>query len=290
VRALALAAFAGYGTFLVWTAVALGWRGVGVGPQVRAHVGPGRLRQVLGHEATALGAASFVVGAAVGFALFGGVLPPLAAGTFAASFPPAAARHRTERRRAAAREAWPRMVEELRLQVGSLGRSVPQALFDTGRHAPEELRPAFTKAERHWLMTTDFGRTVALLKAELADATADAVLETLLVAHEVGGTSVDRRLAALAEDRLEDLRCRRDAEAEQAGVRFARRFVLLVPVGMALAGLSIGSGREAYGTPAGQAAVALGIAVVGACWAWAGLLLRLPTQDRVFVAEPEPAS
>ena len=289
-RAMALAALAGYGTFLVWTAVAFGWTGLRVGPRVQERTGVGQFVRRLRHPATPVSAACFVVGAAVGFALFGGVLPPVAVGIFAASFPPAAVRHRTERRRAAAREAWPRMVEELRLQVGSLGRSIPQALFDTGRHAPAELQPAFAAAERHWLVTTDFGRTVSLLKAELADPTADAVLETLLVAHEVGGTGVDRRLVALAEDRLEDLRCRRDAESKQAGVRFARRFVLLVPLGMALAGLSIGSGREAYGTPAGQAAVAAGIAAVGACWAWAGLLLRLPTQDRVFGGDPEAAA
>ena len=284
--ALLLAAIAGYGTFLVWTAAAFGWPGVGIGPRLRPRLRPVR---VLRHEAGAMSSGCFVVGAAAGFALFGGVLPPVAAGTFAASFPPAAVRRRAARRRAAACDAWPRMVEELRLEVGSLGRSIPQALFDTGRRAPVELQPAFAAAERHWLVTTDFGRTVSLLKAELADATADAVLETLLVAHEVGGTGLDRRLAALAEDRLDDLRCRRDAEAKQAGVRFARRFVLLVPVGMALAGLSIGSGREAYGTQAGQVAVAVGIAAVGACWAWAGLLLRLPVQGRVFAGDTEPA-
>lgn len=289
-KALVIATVAGYGTFLLWTAIAFGWRGIGTGPRLPSRGRRPRLSPLLRHDAGAMSIVCFVVGGTVGFVLFGGVLPPAAAGVFAATFPPAAARHRAERRRAAAREAWPRMVEELRLQVGSLGRSIPQALFETGRHAPSLLQPAFAAAERHWLVTTDFGRTVSLLKAELADATADAVLETLLVAHEVGGTSVDRRLAALAEDRLQDLRCRRDAEAQQAGVRFARRFVLLVPVGMALAGLSIGSGRAAYGTPAGQAAVAVGIALVGACWAWAGLLLRLPTERRVFAADAEPTS
>ncbi|MDQ3756431.1 MAG: hypothetical protein M3394_01085 [Actinomycetota bacterium] len=89
----------------------------------------------------------------------------------------------------------------------------------------------------------------------------------------------------MAEDRTEDLRGRKDAQAKQAGVRFARRFVLLVPLGMAMAGLSIGTGRAAYSTPAGQAAVALGIAMVAACWAWAGLLLRLPEERRVFTGD-----
>ena len=163
-----------------------------------------------------------------------------------------------------------------------MGRSVPQALLDVGRRGPEELRPAFVAAEREWLISTDFARTCAVLKSGLADPTADATCETLLVAHEVGGTDLDRRLASLVEDRIQDLNGRKDARAKQAGVRFARRFVLAVPVGMALAGLSIGTGRAAYGTTGGQAAVGAGILSVIACWLWAGRLLRLPEEERVF--------
>jgi tight adherence protein B len=65
-------------------------------------------------------------------------------------------------------------------------------------------------------------------------------------------------------------------------VRFARRFVLLVPLGMALVGMSVGRGRAAYATPWGQAMVVIGIASVVVCWVWAGRLLRLPEEQRVF--------
>jgi tight adherence protein B len=174
------------------------------------------------------------------------------------------------------------MIEEIRLHTGSLGRSIPQALFEVGRRAPDELKPAFAAAEREWLISTDFERTVGVLKERLADATADAALETLLVAHEVGGSDLDRRLAALVEDRAQDLQGRKDARAKQAGVRFARRFVLIVPFGMTLAGLSIGTGRDAYRTLTGQLAVALGLVCVAACWIWAGRLLRLPEEERVL--------
>ena len=191
-------------------------------------------------------------------------------------------RSRRERRRADAREAWPRMIEEIRLLTGSLGRSIPQALLEVGRRGPAELRPAFAAAEREWLISTDFARATDVLKARLADPTADAACETLLVAHEVGGSDVDRRLAALVEDRIQDLQGRKDAQAKQAGVRFARRFVLIVPVGMALAGLSIGTGRAAYQTFLGQVLVAIGLAVVVACWLWAGRLMLLPEEERVF--------
>ena len=75
---------------------------------------------------------------------------------------------------------------------------------------------------------------------------------------------------------------RKDARARQAGVRFARRFVLIVPLGMALAGMSVGNGRQAYEEPQGQAVVLVAMAMTGGCWAWASRILRLPDEERVF--------
>jgi len=174
------------------------------------------------------------------------------------------------------------MLEEIRIQTSALGRSIPQALFEVGRRGPEELRPAFEAAHREWLLSTDFERTLRTLKARLADPTADAACETLLIAHELGGADLERRLEALIEDRVLDTQGRKDARAKQAGVRFARRFVLLVPLGMAFAGMSVGNGRSAYETLEGQLLVVLGIGMVIACWLWAGRLMKLPEEQRVF--------
>jgi tight adherence protein B len=132
-----------------------------------------------------LGAAGTVVGAF----LFGSAVPALACGTFAMSFPVASYRQRREARLAAAIDAWPRMIEEIRTLASSAGRSIPQALFEVGANAPPELRGAFDAAHREWLLSTDFRRTLSLLKSKLADATADTVCETLLIAHEVGGSA-----------------------------------------------------------------------------------------------------
>jgi len=290
--ALLLASLGGYGTFLLYTALVLHWRGLGVGPPTPTRVRRRRtpqewlaqagLHDVRPREFVSVVAAMFTVGAALTFALSGGVLPALAVGLFVASVPIASFRTRRARRREEARQAWPAMIEEIRLLTGSLGRPVPQALLEVGLRGPPELRPAFADAQREWLLSTDFERAVAVLKAQLADATADAACETLLAAHEVGGTELDRRLAALAEDRTADVQGRKDARARQAGVRFARRFTLLVPLGMALAGLAIGNGRAAYETAAGQLVAVAGVAMVVGCWLWAGRIMRLPEELRVF--------
>jgi tight adherence protein B len=275
-----------------FTAVAFQWDGLGVSPRMaERHPRRNRVREYLNQaglgetrvaELVAVVGALFAAGAAGGAAVFGGVIPPLLTGAFAATVPVVTARTGRQRRLAEAREAWPRMIEELRLLTSSLGLSIPQALLEVGTRAPAELQPAFATARREWLLSTDFQRMATVLKQRLADPSADAVMETLLIAHDVGGSEVDRRLAALVEDRMADLQGRKDARSKQAAVRFARRFVLAVPLGMAFVGLSIGNGRDAYQSSFGQAAVLLALLLLAACWIWAGLLLRLPEEQRVF--------
>jgi tight adherence protein B len=294
VIALICALIAGVGTHLVYTSVAFGWSGVRLGPHRRGVPLRRRPRfdqwlvqagliDVRRREFVAVVATLGVLGTVMGAFLFGSVLPAVACGSFAMSFPVASYRQRREARLATATDAWPRLIEEIRTRATSAGRSIPQALFEAGNSAPVELRAAFDAAQREWLLSTDFRRTVSLLKTQLADPTADTVCETLLIAHEVGGSDIDRRLEALAEDRRQDMQSRKDARARQAGARFARRFVLIVPIGMALAGMSVGNGRAAYRTPTGQGLVCVAIALVVACWYWAGRIMRLPRAERVFV-------
>jgi tight adherence protein B len=223
-----------------------------------------------------------IAGAVITYAVFGGPLAALGVGLFAGAMPAGAYRVRRRAHRAAAADAWPSMIEEIRVLTGPAGRSIPRALIEVGLRGPEDMRPAFRAAQREWTVTTDFARTTALLKDLLDSGTADVVCETLLVANELGGVDLDRRLAELAEDRRRDAFARRDAVAKQAGVRFARRFVIIVPVGMALAGMSLGDGRAAYETAIGQALVAAGVAMVAVCWIWSGRMLRLPDEPRVF--------
>lgn len=290
---LLLALCAAVGAHYLYTAVVFGWTGTALGPAPPGAVRRRGLRpsdwlvqaglgDVDARQFATVTAGLAVVGAVGGLAVFGGPLPALALGGCLAATPLASYRVRRAQHRASAQESWPRILEEIRVLTSSLGRSVPQALFDAGREAPPTLRPAFEAAQREWLLSTDFERTVSVLKAGLADPTADAACETLLVAHEVGGSDLDRRLEALIDDRVLDVQGRKDARSKQAGVRFARRFVLLVPLGMALVGMSIGNGRAAYATAWGQSMVVVGIAAVVVCWVWAGRLLALPEEERVF--------
>ena len=281
-----------YGTHLLATHHLLGWSGLGPGPRNSggaphrarfdrwlAQAGLAGMRPV---EFIGVVGTLAMIGGLVALVLFGAWLPALVTAAFTGTFPLAAYRRRRRTRMDKAAQAWPSLIEEIRVLTASAGRSVPQALFEAGARAPVELRDAFDAAHREWLLSTDFAKTIAVLEDQLADPTADTTCETLLVAHEIGGSDLDRRLEALADDRIADVQARKDAAARQAGARFARRFVLLVPIGMAAAGLSVGTGRHAYQSPTGQLLVTLGILLVIGCWVWAGSIMRLPTERRVF--------
>ncbi|MEZ5134513.1 MAG: hypothetical protein R2699_05510 [Acidimicrobiales bacterium] len=283
---------AGYGVHLVYTAFVLGWRGIAPGPARHRPQPAGRrtrrwleqvgIDDVQVVEIAAVLATVGALGALSAGVVFGGPVAAAMGGLLAALTPLASYRRRRQQRRQASQDAWPRVVEEIRLLVGSVGRSIPQATLEAGRGGPAELRSAIDAAQREWSLTTDFpdadGDQTTACRRQHRHGLRDA-----LIAHEVGGTDVDRRLAALAADRRADLEARKDARARLAGVRFARRFTLLVPLGMAAAGMAIGDGRAAYATPEGQVLVLCGLVATALCWFWAGRIMRLPAPPRVFI-------
>ncbi|MCY3950510.1 MAG: hypothetical protein OXF61_15080 [Acidimicrobiaceae bacterium] len=228
------------------------------------------------------GVGAAVVGWIGAWTLFGGVAAPALVALLAAAIPPCAATQRRRRRAADSWRAWPRLLAEIRVLVAHQGQSIPAALFAAGEHAPDCMRPAFSEAARTWSLGTDFEAALRVLKASLADPTADAICETLLAAHQVGGVRIDARLRALAEAAQAEAAARSDARAKQAGARFARSFVASVPAFMALIGLSIGRGRQAYESADGQLLVAFSVLAVAACWLWAGRIMAIPVRQRVF--------
>ena len=293
---LVVAFVMGCGVFYVYSAVAFGWSSLAPSPGISRVSASGHnkvgidmwlqqagLAKVNKREFFGVVTTLTLLAGLIGYAAFGGVLPALAVGAFAGSLPVASYRQRRINRRQRAQEAWPQMIEEIRLQTTSVGRSIPQALFEVGRRAPSELADAFAAAHREWLLTTDLVRSLAVLKAQLSDPCADMVAETLLCAHEIGGADLDGRLEALAQDRQADVQGRKDAHSRQAGARFARLFVFIVPAGMTLAGISIGNGREAYRSGIGQVLVLVALVMIIGCWVWASRVMRLPDPQRVFV-------
>ena len=246
----------------------MGWTGVGAGPR-RARPTPAAGGSGTGWPRPASTTCSrvefvgvvgvlFVVGAALGFAIFGG-----AAARRSCSAPsPPASRSRPTAAGAGpgvrcAQEAWPRMIEEIRILTGALGRSIPQALFEVGRRGPVELQPAFAAAHREWLVSTDFARTVARAEGR-ASPTRPPTPPARRCSSPTSSAAPTSTAASRRWSRTASRTCRaartpgrsRPACGSPAGSCSSSRSAWRSP------GMSVGNGRAAYATPFGQLAVA----------------------------------
>ena len=135
---LVLSLVAGLGVFYLYSAYAFGWRQLALAPhgprdsrrharQLDDWLAQAGLEDINVGQFVAVSAGLFAMGGAVAFSMFGGVVPALLAAAAAASIPAAAYRVRRRKRRDRAHEAWPRMIEEMRVLTGAAGRSIPQA-------------------------------------------------------------------------------------------------------------------------------------------------------------------
>jgi len=193
-----------------------------------------------------------------------------------------------EQRSQLLRDVWPQLLDTVRVDLTLTRVPLGDAFFAaTARLAPP-LQERFVAAERVWVNTVDFPAALRAVAATFDDPFTDVVCESLRTVASVPATQMNRRLIDLAADMRTLVGYARDADATLAGARFARKFVVIVPVVMAAVGVWVGDGRAAYQTPTGQLVGITALTVMIGCWWWAGRLLTLPSPPRVFAVKARP--
>ena len=171
----------------------------------------------------------------------------------------------------AALTAWPDILGELQLRIGTLGSPLPIALFTAGKSADSQLKNAFVTAERSFAITGSFDIALSTLRSVLQDQGTRLLTELLSVVKGAPGTDVARLVDELRQDRAAERDRESEYAAKLAGVKFARYFVIAVPVGMMMAGIGI-AGFAPYRTPVGEFAIAGSVVLLIGCWTWASHL------------------
>jgi tight adherence protein B len=139
-------------------------------------------------------------GLAAGLTLLASTRSPwlgLAFAGLAGLLPPGARGARRRRRLRELREVWPDAIDNLASAVRA-GLSLPEAVAGLAERGPGTLRPSFARFADDCHATGRFGAALDRLKDELADPTADRVIEALRLAREVGGSELGRMLRTLS--------------------------------------------------------------------------------------------
>ncbi len=186
--------------------------------------------------------------------------------------------HRSARRQAA-RAAWPDVIESLRGSLRS-GSTVAEAFIDVADRVPDRWRMPWSICAQELQRGVGFERAARRLKASIADPTADTIIESLIIAREVGGTELPRIVHAVADTVRAEARIRNEVRSRQSWVRHAARLGVAAPwivLGMIV---SRPETRDALSSPTGSLIVVAGFgATVVAYFVMAGIA-RVPEQKR----------
>lgn len=247
---------------------------------------PGRRETLPGLDVSPLQFWATVIGAGaiaylVVYALTGLVVISLVPSLVVATLPKAYFARKRSQRLARVQEAWPDGLRDLLSSVRS-GASLPSAIENLASFGPEPLREAFQGFD---VYSRSLGVVPALemVKDDIADPTADRVLEVLILAYGRGGTVVPEILADLAEATTKDLWTLEQVRTEALEQKINSRVVFVLPwiVLIAMTARS-GAFRDFYSSTAGLIVVAIGgvMSLVGV--AVASRLGSQPAEPRVF--------
>lgn len=215
------------------------------------------------------------------FALTGLVAVSLVPAVVVATMPKAYFARKRGQRLARVQESWPDGLRDLLSSVRS-GASLPSAVENLALFGPEPLREAFQGFD---VYSRSLGVVPALemVKDDIADPTADRIIEVLILAYERGGSVVPEILEDLAEATTRDLWTLEQVRTEALEQKINSRVVFVLPW-IVLVAMTARSGafREFYSSPPGLLVVAIGgvMSLIGV--AVASRLGARPGETRVF--------
>jgi tight adherence protein B len=223
-------------------------------------------------------------GVAAGVAVLGltrSVWLGLAFAGLAGWLPLGALRARRRRRLRELREVWPDAIDNLASGVRA-GLSLPEAVAGLAERGPEALRAPFGRFADDYHANGRFSIALDRLKQELADPTADRVVEALRLAREVGGSELGRTLRTLSGFLRDEQRVRKELEARQTWVVVAARMAFATPWAVLLLLATKPEAVAAYRGTGGAMVLAIGAAMAVAGYRMMLAIGRLPAEERVL--------
>ena len=173
--------------------------------------------------------------------------------------------------------------------VLTVGVGLEQALIATLRSTPTAIRPEVSRLVARLRARWSTEDALRAFADELDDATGDLVAANLILGARRRGAGLASILESLAESVAADVRARRQIEADRAKPRATARWVTIITVSVLAVLALTGSYIEPYGTPLGQALLALLLTLYVLTLVWMRRMATGATLPR-FIGTPAGAS
>ncbi len=243
----------------------------------------GGLAQVRPLQFVAASAGVGIAGGVVALVVVGSSGVAVVATLAMAAAPFAYYRARSRSLRAQRRRAWPDAIELLAGAVRT-GDTLPAALAVIGDRGPTVLRPEFRAVVSDHRVTGDLVGALERMSARIADPIADRVVQTLVLAHRVGGRELGRVLRTLSAFVREDIAARNEIEARQSWTVVAARVAAAAPWLVLVLVASRPQGAQAFDSATGMVVLLGGALVTLVGYRLMVRIGRLPDEARIFGA------
>lgn len=183
-----------------------------------------------------------------------------------------------KRRKAELAESWPGYLEQTRAKMLSSSRSLSYVIFENSGITSVFFGDLIQHGRREFETSGNLQKAVQTLwrsadNEEVTSFVCAALCDT------VGSTSsqIENQLSIISGTIRSRNALKEETNSRLAGVRTARLFILIIPVGMALAGVSFAGSIRPFLTGASILQMMVALFILGLCWYWSNKLMSFPS-------------
>lgn len=167
------------------------------------------------------------------------------------------------------------------------GQGLEQALMASLRSTPEAIRLEVSRLVARLRSRWDTESALRAFADEVDDATCDLVAAALILGARKRGPGLSAVLTGLAESTADDVRARRQIEADRAKPRATARWVTILSVGALTVLALTGQFLAPYATPLGQLILLALLGCYAAALAWMQRMAATPAPARFLTSRSE---
>jgi tight adherence protein B len=210
------------------------------------------------------------------------LLISIAFGIFIAIFIFIAQQRGESKRNATIHEACPELIDILISGVQS-GLSLNESLINLAERGPSIFKDDFHNFAEDLYAQGDFYKALTKVKESLAHPSFDQIIESLIIARELGGSELLTILRLLGKFIREDLALRREIEVKQNWIKNSAHLSAAAPWLLLLLLSTQPATSQAFSTPTGVLILCIGLGLTALAYLWMNSLSRIPTPKRIFI-------
>lgn len=174
------------------------------------------------------------------------------------------------------RIVWPTFLDQLRSSMLSSQRALPYVMYDNPACGSPFLTDLINIGKREFETSGNLESSLKQIWRHAADQTTSQVCASLINTNGATSSQIQHQLSDIASALKTQQILIAEAESKLAGVKIARLFVLLIPTGMALAGVAFAGSFSPFYTRASLIQISIAAFVLGICWQLSNRLMQFP--------------